>query len=102
MGAALFNFAPDVVIEVRSPSESTSVLQEKLDDYRTAGTELVWVVNPKHRTVTCLAGNSASVVLREGDVLTGSHVLPGFSCDVAQIFDGIARDFLSWDDDEPS
>ena len=42
------------------------------------------------------------VVLHEGDVLTGGDVLPGFSCDVAQIFDGIARDFDSWDDDDPS
>ena len=47
--------APDLAVEVLSPSESASELSEKLADYRAAGTSLVWVIDPVKRTVAVIA-----------------------------------------------
>jgi Uma2 family endonuclease len=87
----LFQGAPDLAIEVLSPGETASELQEKLDDYRVSGTPLVWVVDPIRRTVTVVASDAPSRSLREDERLDGGGVIPGFSCSVADIFEGIAR-----------
>lgn len=92
LGTRLFKFAPDLAVEVLSPSETASQLQEKLDDYVRSGTTLVWVVDPVRRTVRIVSTDVPETLLRERDTLTGGHVLPAFSCDVAEIFEGIARD----------
>jgi Uma2 family endonuclease len=91
IGPGLLKLAPDLAIEVLSPSESASALEEKLDDYAFAGTPLVWVVDPKRRTVMIVATNAPVRWLREGDMLDGGEVIPGFACAVAEIFEGIAR-----------
>jgi Uma2 family endonuclease len=91
IGPGLLRLAPDLAVEVLSPSESASELEEKLADYTTAGTRLIWVVDPARRTVMIL--NQAHPVrwLQENDILQGEEVVPGFSCRVAEIFEGIAR-----------
>ena len=91
IGPGLLKLAPDLAIEVLSPSETASELQEKLDDYKVAGTPLVWVVDPVRRTVMVVASDAPVQWLHEPDVLSGSDVVPGFSCRVTEIFDGIAR-----------
>ena len=88
----LFKFAPAIAIEVLSPSETASELQEKLQDYRVSGTDLVWVADPVRRTVMVVATYAPLLLLQEGDTLTGGVVLPEFSCAVGEIFEGIARD----------
>ena len=91
IGPGLLEFAPDLAIEVLSPSESASELEEKLSDYAVAGVPLIWVVDPKRRTVRIM--NLARPVrwLQESDTLDGEDVIPGFSCRVTDIFEGIAR-----------
>jgi Uma2 family endonuclease len=91
IGPGLLRFAPDLAVEVLSPIESASELEEKLADYTVSGTQLIWVVDPARRTVMIL--NAAQPVrwLQEHDVLHGDEVVPGFSCKVAEIFEGIAR-----------
>lgn len=91
IGPGLLKLAPDLAIEVLSPSETASELQEKLNDYRVGGTPLVWVVDPAHRTVMIVASDRPVRWLREADTLDGGDVVPGFSCAVAGIFEGIAR-----------
>jgi Uma2 family endonuclease len=81
--------APDLVVEVLSPSESKSYLEEKMADYREAGTPLIWVVDPLRCFVTVHARDAAPHALREGDTLTGGRVLPDFSCAVADLFEGV-------------
>jgi Uma2 family endonuclease len=87
----LFQFAPDLAVEVLSPSESASELEEKLADYATAGVPLVWVVDPAHRTVRIMSAKHPVRWLQETDTLDGEDVVPGFTCRVAEIFEGIAR-----------
>lgn len=82
--------APDLAVEVLSPSETASDLDEKLADYLTAGTPFVWVIDPARRRVSIVAADAPVRWLREGDTLDGGTVLPGFSCAVAELFDGLA------------
>jgi Uma2 family endonuclease len=74
-----------------SPSESASELEEKLDDYRSCGTPLIWVVDPVRRTVMIVASDAPVRWLREGDTLDAVNVIPGFRCAVEELFEGIAR-----------
>ncbi|CAN5308948.1 hypothetical protein BH09GEM1_BH09GEM1_18550 [soil metagenome] len=91
VGPGFLKLAPDLVVEVLSPSETASALEEKLDDYRACGTSLIWVVDPVRRTVMIIASDAPPRWVREGDRLDGGAVLPGFSCGVADIFVGVAR-----------
>jgi len=78
--------APDLAVEVVSPSDSPKEVAEKVDDYLNAGTRLVWVVNPRRRTIAVHRMGRDPQVLRENDVLDGEDVLPGFRCAVADAF----------------
>jgi len=82
--------APDLAVEVLSPSETASDLEEKLADYRAAGTPLVWVVDPAKRRMTVISADAPMRWLREGDTLDGGSIVPGFSCPVAELFYGLA------------
>ena len=92
IGRGLLKFAPDIAIEVLSPSETASELQEKLDDYRVSGTSLVWVVDSVRRSVMIVSQTEPLKLLHDSDTLDGGSVLPGFSCAVIDIFEGISRD----------
>ena len=91
IGPGLLKLAPDLAVEVLSPSERASELEEKLDDYARAGTPLMWVVDPGRRTVMIIATAAPVQWLREGDTLDGGDIVPGFVCPVSEIFEGIAR-----------
>lgn len=85
-------FVPDLVVEVLSPSETASILEDKLADYREAGAALIWVVDPVVRLVTVHPADAPSYSLREGNALTGDRVLPDFRCAAAELFEGLADD----------
>jgi Uma2 family endonuclease len=76
--------APDLAVEIRSPGDRPSEVGAKVDDYLARGVRLVWVVDPKQKTVTT---QSPRVTLGEDDVLDAGDVVPGFSCPVSRIFD---------------
>jgi len=81
-----FPGAPDLAIEVLSPSNRPAEIRRKVSTYLSAGCPLVWVVDPKHRTVTIHAGPDAGTVLWEDNVLEGGAVIPGFSIPVRELF----------------
>ena len=81
-----FPGAPDLAVEVVSPSDTMEEIEEKVDDFLAAGTRLVWVVNPRRRTVTVYRPGPQVVILRETDQLTGEDVVPGFACRVGELF----------------
>ena len=91
IGPGLLTFAPDLAIEVLSPSESASELEEKLTDYAIAGVPLIWVIDSKRRTVRIMNATRPVRWLTETDSLDGEDVVPGFTCRVEEIFAGIAR-----------
>ena len=81
-------FAPDIAVEVLSPSDSHLDVEEKIEQWLQAGTALVWVVNPRGRTVTIHRSQRDPRVLRENDLLGGEDVCPGFSVKVSELFEG--------------
>jgi Uma2 family endonuclease len=78
---------PDLAVEVLSPSDTVEQVEEKVDDYLAAGTPLVWVVNPRRKTVTIYRPADKPLILAETDTLDGGGVVPGFACVIARIFD---------------
>jgi Uma2 family endonuclease len=91
IGPGPLKLAPDLAIEVLSPSEIASELEEKLHDYLVSGTSLIWVVDPVRRTVMTIPADAPVSWLAEGDTLKGGAIVSGFSCSITEIFDGIAR-----------
>lgn len=83
---AYFPGAPDLAVEVISPGDRLTDVEEKVDEYLAAGSREVWVVNPARRTVTVHRPGQNPVVLREAETVTGGDVLPGFECPLAEIF----------------
>jgi Uma2 family endonuclease len=78
--------APDLAVEVKSPSNSKPEMAEKIAQYLATGSLLVWHVEPERRTITVFRPEQDAVVLGEGDRLSGYDVLPGFECPVAEVF----------------
>ena len=81
-----FRGAPDLAIEILSPSNRRGEIHGKVADFLAAGGRLVWVVDPKRRTVTVHETLLAPRRLGPADVLDGGEVLPGFVIKVAAIF----------------
>lgn len=79
--------APDLVIEVASPSDRASGLNEKARMWLSHGVGLVWMVYPETRTVGVHQSDISTVTLHEDDTLDGGAALPGFSCAVRELFD---------------
>lgn len=80
--------APQLAIEVLSPSESRKEISEKLRDYESIGTEEVWLVSPEAATIEVLQLQSGKLqrtaILAEG-VLKPKH-FPGVQIDISQIW----------------
>ncbi len=79
-------FAPDVAIEVVSPSNTPAELARKTEEYFANGAQAVWIADPVPRTVAIRRPVAPEQVFGVGDVLTGEPEIPGFTCDVAEIF----------------
>ncbi len=77
---------PDLAVEVISPSDTYTKVADKVDEWLEAGCSMVWVLNPRRRTVEVYRPPDNLVVLTAGDVLDGKDVVEGFQCRVAELF----------------
>ena len=77
---------PDVVVEVRSPSNTRQEIERKLAVYLAAGVPLVWIADTRHETATAYTQDGRVRVYRVGEDLDGGEVLPGFRVPVAEFF----------------
>ena len=78
--------APDLAVEVLSPSDRMADAMSKVAMYLQAGVRLVWLVDPPSLTVTVFRLDEPPTKLGIGDTLDGGDVLPGFSVPIAEIF----------------
>ena len=78
--------APDLAVEVLSPSDRMAAALAKIAMYLDAGVHLVWLVDPAFQTVTVFRPDATPTKLTVGDTLDGGEVLPGFRVPVAEIF----------------
>lgn len=82
--------APEIAVEVVSPSEAADEIEHKIREYLRGGTRLVWVIYPKTQTVHIRTATSVEVLDNDG-VLTGGDVLPGFTLNLHDFFNLINR-----------
>ena len=78
--------APDFVAEVAPPRQHEG-LRDKAATWLGHGAAMVWVVWPATRSVSIHRPGQPVELRHEGDRLEGEGVVPGFSCDVASIFE---------------
>jgi Uma2 family endonuclease len=81
-----WDIAPDMVVEVVSPSDTAQAVQSKVTDWLQAGCRLVWVVYPDTQTVTEYRALTEVRVLTAGDRLASGDVLAGFACPIHELF----------------
>jgi Uma2 family endonuclease len=74
-----FEGAPELAVEIVSPSDSAEDLEVKVRQYLSAGAKQVWVLYPKPRQVYVWGAN-------EVDIFMGDDVLPGFAVKVSELF----------------
>lgn len=77
--------APDMLVEVLSPSNTRKQVLAKLREYFARGVRLVWVLAPEDRTLTIYRTADEGRLLHETATVTGEDVLPGFSCRVSDL-----------------
>ncbi len=78
--------APDLAVEVISPSDTYTEVDEKVDEWLIAGCAMVWVVNPRRETVEVYRSPEEITVLRGDNILDGGDVIEGFQCRVQDLF----------------
>src|SRR5713101_5327212 len=74
------DLAPDLVVEVLSPDDHPGVVLAKVADWLTAGTRLVWTVDPQRRVGRVYRHDGSETFVTAEGALDGEDVLPGFSC----------------------
>ena len=78
--------APDLVVEVLSPSNTGVELVEKLDEYLDAGVPMLWIVNPERRTIRVYRNDGTTHLFRAHEIIENEPLLPGFRLVVAAVF----------------
>ena len=82
-----FRGAPDLAVEVISPSEQERHITQKVADYLSYGCKMVVVVRPRTRRVEVHSPSLEMQILEPGDVLDGDAAVPGWRLPIADIFE---------------
>ena len=78
---------PDLVVEVLSPGDRPGETLAKLADWLSAGTRLVWVIDPERRLARIYRQDGSESILGERDAVDGEDILPGFSCNLSTVLE---------------
>jgi len=82
--------APDLVVEIVSPSDRWTTVSDKVEAYLVGGVRLVWIVEPNRRAVRVYTlGAERRLRADRGDALDGGDVLPGFLLPLTELFDAL-------------
>ncbi|NEO30582.1 MAG: Uma2 family endonuclease [Symploca sp. SIO3C6] len=76
---------PDFVVELRSPSDGLTKLQDKMREYIDNGAKLGWLIDTKNQRVEIYRPGKDVEILNNPEILLGEDVLPGFALDLEQI-----------------
>jgi Uma2 family endonuclease len=79
--------APDLVVEVRSPSDRIPQLSAKASEYLDAGVTVVLVLDPETESLAVFRENEFPIRMHNGDELALPDVLPGFAVKVKAFFE---------------
>jgi Uma2 family endonuclease len=83
-----FPGAPDLAIEILSPSNRRTEIDERLKDFFASGTQICWIINPDNECVEICHSPTDRKLLGSGAMLDGEHLLPGFQFSIADLFKG--------------
>ncbi len=81
-----FQGAPDLAVEVISPSNTYEEIHDKLTEYFDNGCRLAWVIYPDEQYVLVYHQPHPDRLLKLSDCLEGEDLLPGFSLAIADLF----------------
>ena len=81
-----WHIAPDLAVEVISPTDDYEDVQEKITEYFTFGVKQVWIISPESKTLTVYFSRTSVKILTETDELTDEEVLSGFRLNLSEIF----------------
>ena len=79
--------APELIVEIISPGDRWTNIEDKLDEYFAIGVRLVWLVNPQKREIFIYHAPTDVTRLTAEATLSGEDVLPGFEVTVAEFFE---------------
>lgn len=77
--------APDLVVEILSPGDRPGAVLDKVGQWLSAGTRLVWVLDPIQRHTRVYRADGTVSIVGADDELDGEDVLPGFRCPLGEI-----------------
>jgi Uma2 family endonuclease len=80
---------PDLVLEAVSPNDTAYEVEDKITQWLGAGVRLVWVVYPETQRMQVHRADGTVTKLQSGESLMGEDVLPGFQCQIAEVFQGL-------------
>jgi Uma2 family endonuclease len=81
-----FEGAPDLAIEVLSPSNTFEEIHSKLVEYFESGCKLAWVINADEESVLVSRKPQPEKLLKITDTLDGEELIPGFTLAIAELF----------------
>jgi Uma2 family endonuclease len=79
------DLAPDLVVEIISPGDRPGEVLAKVADWLSAGTRLVWVVDPERRLARIYRGDGTEQIVTADQALDGEDVVPGFACPLSAV-----------------
>jgi Uma2 family endonuclease len=77
---------PDLAVEVLSPGDRCGKVNKKISLWLGSGTKQVWIVDPKHRTVTIYRSEVDTTTFSGADYLEAEDLFPGFRLSLDRIF----------------
>ncbi|MFM7603005.1 MAG: Uma2 family endonuclease [Pseudanabaena sp.] len=79
--------SPDLAIEVLSPNNTISEIDQKIVEYFENGSRLVWVINLKlHYVLVYRSAQEPDRLLKQSDFLDGEDVIEGFTMPLSDLF----------------
>lgn len=84
--SGFYEGAPDLAAEILSPSDKASEVLGKVKEYLSAGTRLVWVLDPQGKTVMAYLPSGNAHLYSGDQQVSGEEVLPGFSFRCGDLF----------------
>lgn len=82
---------PDLAVEVLSLGNTLPEMSRKRREYFHAGVKLVWMIDPRQRTVAIYTSITQRTVIGETGKLSGGDVLPGLEIELSQLFAELDR-----------
>lgn len=85
-GTGYLEVAPELVVEIVSPSDRWLEIENKIRDYFRAGVDQVWVVQPQQQILYVYRSPGKRHLVEREETLQGEGILKGFSLAVATLF----------------